>query len=445
MKSDDYRVFLAEILRFYVPLAATSVLMMVTHSVVSGAIARTLSPTIALAAYSAAMSVGQVFESPCYALQRMCLTFTRGKRSYQKVGRVMAMVLGVLVFGLSLISWTPLSKVVFRGVLGISEQVYSFAVPSLRVFIVWPIASAIRAFYQTPIVLQKKTIWMTVNMCVRVTLMFIAASILPRVWPTGPVGATILMLGLSTEALLALVVTKGVLSPLKEEGPDESIPQFGQILRFTIPLSLGAVVQTLGRPVITAGLSRTLNPEVALAGYQVALSFAFIFSSLTFNIYHAVVIFVKDASSFKKMRIFSLSLGFLAFSALLLCSIPRTGTWIFGRVIGTAPETTKEALRTLLVFAFMPLMAANAEFYGGILTLKEHTVWVTCGKLTNVLVSSVCVISFANMFPQMGGAIGALAMVLGGLAEASVAYRMVLHFSDCREYFEKKVQVAETR
>ena len=44
---------LADLLRFYLPLAATSILMMITHSVISGATARTLYPTLALAAYSA--------------------------------------------------------------------------------------------------------------------------------------------------------------------------------------------------------------------------------------------------------------------------------------------------------------------------------------------------------------------------------------------------------
>ena len=98
----------ADLIRFYLPLAATSVLMMVTHSVVSGAIARTMYPTIALAAYSVAYSVGQVFESPCYAMQRICLTFTTGRRSFRRVIEVTLTILGVLVLLQSPVSYTHL-------------------------------------------------------------------------------------------------------------------------------------------------------------------------------------------------------------------------------------------------------------------------------------------------------------------------------------------------
>jgi len=425
---------LADMLRFYLPLAATSILMMVTHSVVSGAMARTLYPTIALAAYSASYSVGQIFESPCYALQRMCLTFTVGRRSFRKAAQVTFIILGVLVSLLSSVAWTPLSRTVFMNILGVSEQVYNMAVPSLRVFILWPISSAVRSVYQTPIVVQRRTTWLTANMIARVAVMFLVAAVLPGLWPVGPVGAAILMAGLCTEALLAFAVSKKGIPPLDDEGPNEPVLSVHQILRFALPLALASVIQTLGRPVITASLSRTVDPEITLAGYQVALSYSFIFTALTYNIYHVVVIFVKDKASFKQVRRFSIALGTIAMVCLLVSSIPQMGTWIFGSVIGAPAETISQALRTLVFVSLMPFMAALAEFYGGMLLMRQHTFWVTVAKFANVAISSLLVTTLARVSPHMGAAIGSLALSSGYAIEAFVCYRMFRRFPDCSRY-----------
>lgn len=425
---------LAALLKFYLPLAASSILMMVTHSIISGAVSRTLFPTIALAAYSASYSVAQVFQSPCYVLNRMCLTFTKGTRSFRKVTQVTFMILGVIILLLSVISWTPLAQTIFLDVLGVSEKVCGMAVPSLRVLIIWPATEAIRSLFQAPIVIRKQTTWLTANMVVRVVIMFLAAVILPGIWPAGPVGAIILVLGLGTEAFLAFVVSKKGIQPLKEEAPDELIPSTSQILKFALPLAVASSVQNVGRPVITAALSRTVTPEVTLAGYQVALNFSFIFTALTYNIYQMVIIFVKDSQSFKQIRRFSVALGIIAMTCLWICCIPPIGSWIFGSIIKTPLEVIPEAVKTLALVAIMPFMASYAEFYGGILMVNQHTSWVTVAKFSNMLISSLLVTTLARIYPAMGAAIGSISLAAGSALEAFVCYRMFRRLPDCRQY-----------
>ena len=102
----------------------------------------------------------------------------------------------MLLAALSVICWTPLSRHVLIDMLGVSEEVYRMAVPSMRVFMLWPVWSCVRSVFQVPIVIKKQTVWLTINMVVRVMVMFAAAAILPGLWPVGPVGASILMLGI---------------------------------------------------------------------------------------------------------------------------------------------------------------------------------------------------------------------------------------------------------
>lgn len=431
---DDRRpVPLPEVLKFYVPLAAVSVMMMVTHSVVSGAVARTATPALSLAAYSAAYSIGQTLESPCYGMQRMGLTFVRGKRSFRTVLGVGTAVLSVILLAYTLVGWTPLATWLFKDILRVSEDIYPLAIASLRIFILWPTFSAFRSLFQASIVLAKRTGWLTVNMIARVAVMVGLAVVLPRVLPGGPVGSIILVAGIGTEAILAFLVARAVIPPLADDPQDEPAVSSGQVFAFAIPLAFAASVQTLGRPVLAAALLRATNPTVTLAGYQVAASFSYIFTALTYNIYHAVIIYVRDRQSYLRIRAFCLGLGAIGFVLLAFCSMPPVGRAVFGRIIGTPPDITREAMKTLTILALCPLTAAAMEFHSGILMMRRRASLVTFAKAINMASTCAIAVGLVVLFPGIGGAAGAVAVVLGPLIEASISYSFVRRSPECRD------------
>ncbi|MGE5580459.1 MAG: hypothetical protein ACM3WU_10490 [Bacillota bacterium] len=422
---DQANARIGDVLKFYIPLAATSVLMMVTHSVISGAVSRTADPVAALAAYSTAYSVGQILESPCYGMQRMGLTFIRGKRSLGSVYKVSLAILSILLSAYAIVAWTPLASYVFKQLLRVPDSVYPFAVASFRVFILWPTTSAVRSLFQPRIVLAKKTYWLTVNMLVRVAVMFGVAMFLPGIWPAGPVGATILVSGITTEAVLAILVVRFGIPPQSDEPEGETPATSRQVLKFALPLAFAASAQTFGRPVLTASLLRTLDPAITLAGYQVAASFSYIFVALTYNIYHAVVVYVKDAQSFRAMRAFCLGLGALGFFLMAICSIPPVGAWIFGSVIGAPKDIGAEALRTLSVLTFTAPTAASMEFYSGVLMMRRRASTVTMAKLINMGSTCIIAIVLVKLFPSIGGIAGAAALATGPFIEAVISYRVI--------------------
>lgn len=412
--------FYLDVSKFYAPLAATSVLMMVTHSVVSGAIARTASPAVALAAYSAAFSVGQVFEAPCYGMQRMVLTLGKDRRNFAVVSKAAYKILFGIVLLFIAVAWTGLSVPVLKGALGLSDEIYARTLPSLRIFLLWPISSAVRSIYQSPIILRKKTYWLTVNMLIRVGIMVTAAGLLPGVWPWGPVGATILMSGLCTEAGLAVVVG----GPMRKElSAEDSIPEVSesQALKFFLPLAVAACCQTLAKPVLTGAMSRTLRPEISLAGYQIAWSYMYIFGALTFNIYQAVLVYVKDRVTYLRVRRFAMALGALGTLCLFVSAVPSVGTFVFGRLIGATQEVADRAAGIMGVFAWIPLISSIAEFYSGILMLKGKTVHVTAAKIANAATSSIMAMWLSRIIQANGALAGAICVVTGLIVEALLA------------------------
>lgn len=421
-----------DMLRFYLPLMATNVLMMSTHSVISNAIARSFNPVAAMAGYSAAYSVGQFLDSVNFAAGRMCLTYTGGQKSYRIVLRATQILVGAAILGFLAVTVTPLSKLVLGTLLGLKGDVYQYTLLSLGVMTVFPFVDGLRQVYQTQIVLKKRTMWMSVNMAMRVAWMLLAASFLPSIWPKGPIGAFILMGGIAVEGSLSFLAAKKWIPPLEPEGDSEIIPSVRQTLIFAAPLVLAGLVQNMSRPIVTGALSRTLNPELTLAGYQVALSFSYIFASVTYSIYQAVLVFVKDSESYFRVRMFCLGMG-AVFSLLTAAfALPSIGTGVFVTLIGTEPSVTREALKTLLPLAIIPLAAAVAEFYDGVLTLTAHSVWVTWAKITNVLFTSAVAIILVGINPGFGGVAGGLALALGSLAEAVLGYYAVHRLPDTR-------------
>lgn len=425
---------LPEVFRFYAPLAATSVLMMVTHSVISGAVANTAFPALALAAYSAAYSVGAVFESPCYGLQRMGLTFMKGKKSMETVYKTGGAILVVILTLYGLTAWTPLAKWVFESLLGVPDDIYPLALASVRVFILWPLTSAIRSIFQPPIVLAKRTVWLSVNIVFRVAVMVAAATLLPRVWPNGPVGATILVLGLGTEAVLAMLVTFFAIPAPKQDPEGDPPVTSREVLSFTLPLSVAASVQTLARPVLTFALLRAVSPELTLAGFQVSSSFSYIFVALTYNIYHAVVVYVKDAASYRRIQAFSLGLGVLGFVLMAVCSIPQVAAVIFGGIIGAPGDISLEAAKGLTILTLSAPTSAAMEFYSGILMLKRRAQVVTLAKMANMASSCLIAVGMAGLFPSMGFIAGAAALSFGPLIEAAISYRVIHRTPECQEF-----------
>jgi hypothetical protein len=334
-------------------------------------------------------------------------------------------MLAVILVAYSAAAWTPLASYVFKNLLRVPDEVYPLAVASLQVFILWPLSSAVRSIFQPRIVLAKKTYWLTVNMVFRVSVMFLVALFLPRIWPAGPVGATILVSGIITEALFAWLVVRFALPRLTDDPADEPLTTESQVLKFALPLAFAASAQTFGRPVLTAALLRTVNPTITLAGYQVAASFSYIFVALTYNIYHAVVVYVKDGPSFRKIQAFCLGLGVVGFVLMALCSIPQVGSVVFGRIIGAPADISEEAIRTLAVLTLTAPAAASMEFFSGMLMMKKRASTVTFAKIVNMGSTCLIAITLVKLFPSMGAVAGAAALSAGPFIEAAISYRVI--------------------
>ena len=122
MTQQENKVNLSELLRFFLPLAVTWMLMMFTHTIISGGLSRTLNPTVSTAAYAVALSLAAIAEAPLTMIRQVSLAFVVSRQSFKVVGQVLMATLFFFMFTVLAIGYiAPLGRLVFQGALGVSE------------------------------------------------------------------------------------------------------------------------------------------------------------------------------------------------------------------------------------------------------------------------------------------------------------------------------------
>lgn len=420
-------------LKFYLPLAATSILMMASHSIVSSGLARTPDAAAALAAFAVAQSLAVMFESPCYTIQRMCVALFKDKGSYNAVKQASLIVWACLTVIMLAIAFTPLSRIIFLNILRVPTELYPDAMRSFRVFMVLPAFSAFRSFYQGLLIVQKRTAQLTTNMLFRLGVMLLLATVLPRLSLTGgSVGALILAAGIGTEGLMAYITGRNAGKELPESSGNVLTTR--QAMVFFLPLVLASITNTFIRPVINAGLARTVDPSLALASYQVAWSFSYIFAAVAFNIHQLVIVFAREAEYRMAVFKFSMLMGTLGTLLLFIVAVTPLGTLALTRIIGVTPELAAQALRAITLLSLMPILTCISEYCAGLLIIAGQTKYLTAGKVVNVvtiLATSLLTVKFA---PQLGALLAGICMVSGIAMESLFVAFHTRNISPVRSY-----------
>ncbi|HSL93221.1 MAG TPA: hypothetical protein VK905_01290 [Bacillota bacterium] len=419
------RVSAKDLLIFFIPLGITSMLMMGSHSIISSALARTADAAAALAAFSVAQSISMMFESPCFALRRLFVSQIDDQDSFATLLKVTGITIA-FVFAMQLtIAYSSIGRYIFLNLVGISEDLLPNTLAAYRVFMLLPVASAIRSSYQGLIIVSRKTHYLTMNILVRLATMIGLAALFAsntQLASGGAVGAIIMVSGMSMEAFMAFVTGRRLrhkLPTMPERGEKISL---ASSWIFFFPLIGAQFVQSFDRLFISAGLARTVSAEVSIAAYQVAWSTAWIFASVAFNIHQVVLVFVKDQESLRAVKKFAVSIG-IAFSSLLfVLSVTPLGTYVLTNWIGTEAEITRPTLQMLTFISVIPFILSKSEIYAGILMRTKHTIQMTYAKVANLATLGFTVFIIGSLYPEAGGLLAAFSMIAGYLAEWAVLY-----------------------
>lgn len=410
-----------QMLRLWLPLAASIIMMVLEPSIINIGLGRTLDPELALAAYGVAFSLALVVEAPIIMLLDASVARSVDAEAFRLLRRF-ALLLGLLVTGIGLVvSLTPLYTLVVEQLMNIPADVAARARPTTQILSLWPLPIGWRRAHQGVLIRANRTGVITVATGVR--LLTLAAGLfggLVLLPESGSVIAGVAMdISVIVEAALITRATAPVLrsgtfgDAAKEPGPRT----MGELWRFYQPLAVSTILRQISRPVLNAGVAAAGMARASLAAWPVVWGFAILVAGPAWSLQQLTTALAVDEAAYRRVRGFAMTLsGFFAIVLLAVGFTPLNGL-VMGGVYNLSPELQELARPGLQLLAVYPVLMGAQSLLRGVLIRKGHTGVVRSAMLFNVLTLAAAVLAGVRFFSLSGVVVAAIGVLAGAVAE----------------------------
>jgi hypothetical protein len=401
---DDQELTLRGVFRFWLPLAATWLMMAVEGPFLAAIIARLPEPTYNLAAYGVAFSLALVAEAPVIMIMSAATALARNRLSYIRLRTFTHALNAGVTLAMAVALIPPIFDLIAKGLIGLPPEVASRTHTALLLLLPWPATIGLRRLYQGVLIRHGLTRRVAYGTIVRLVAMFGTAFVLARhggiegAW----VGAAALTMGVSSEAAASRFMAGSAIRALLAT-PGEAIgaaASYRSLTRFYYPLAL------------TTLLSLGIHPVVG--------SLIFIFRSLGLAYQEVVIALIGDQhQGYRVLRSFAilLAIGVIACLALIAWT-PLSGIW-FRTVSGLSPSLAAFALAPTRILASIPGLTVLLSFQRAILVVRNTTKGITWATVIEVI-GVVAVLSIGVTYFDAIGAVAAAAALLTGRIGANL-------------------------
>ena len=146
-----------QIFRFWLPLAATWLMMAAEGPFLAAIIARLTAEELNLAAYGVAYAFALVAESPVIMLMSASTALCRDRESYRQLRNFSYLLSLAVTVLLGLFLLPPIYDPLVRKLLGLPAEVAQLTHTALLCLLPWPGAIGVRRFYQGVLIAGHKT------------------------------------------------------------------------------------------------------------------------------------------------------------------------------------------------------------------------------------------------------------------------------------------------
>ncbi len=148
--------------QFYVPLALTSFLLLISQPLGSAALSRMPEALNSLAVWPVLISFVFLFRGFGFAYNEVVVSALKGKTaSFNDLTRFAILLGSLLTVFMAAIALTPLSQFYFQVLAGLNNSLAALAIPALVLCIFWPVLAIFQNLYQGVIVFSGQTRFVT--------------------------------------------------------------------------------------------------------------------------------------------------------------------------------------------------------------------------------------------------------------------------------------------
>lgn len=411
------------ILKFYVPLGLSWMLMAIESPISIRVMAELPDKVVLTAAFSAMMSLALFIESPVIDLLSTSTTLAKNRQAFAELSRFVWMLMIGVTAVHTLVVLTPAYHFVAYRLLGLAPEVAAATRLGLTIMIPWSAAIGWRRYLQGVLIRNGRTKQVTYGTFLRMTtITSVAVSLLLTTKINGiAITATALIASVIVEALYVHVISRPVVAKLRETEPESGEQPLtqAQLVRFHSPLTLTTMIALATFPMVVAAISQMPAKTDSLAAWQVALTLGFLTRSFVFALPEVVITLGKSDEERETLRKFCIYVGSYASGFVVLVCLFKADKWFYMNVMEASKPLANVAHIAFFTLCLTPLIGALQSYLRGALTLYHYT----SSRLTaNMLGIGTLIVGLAvgiqTSLPSVAVAAGALTLSL--MAELSV-------------------------
>lgn len=422
------RVSFGSLLKFFLPLATTPLMIGLAHSIINTALARLPYPEASLAAFTIVRSIVMIIATSSLLNTQLVVSFLEGQQSYNYLKKF-SWIMGFILFSiLVVISYTSLGRWIMTNLIGLKGQrEIEFGYKALRVACFLPLMQTLRNFYQGIALSLKKTRLYLPGIILRliVITVFLWWSVKTQAVPGVIAGSLTWVAGIGIEGIfifISLIFYYGSIKNSLKKLPRKSDnrPLLSEIIRFFLPLAVMMTVTAFLQPVIQGGIARGLSPTLSLAAYGVGWSLVALIAGPLRSLHQVALVFTDSLAdnNWHQIKLFSLYIGLFLSLVIIILSLTPAGFWVLNSIIGVSVEIANISQKVMLAFGLFPLVSSFREAYWGVLMKQRNTNYIGLSKSINLLTvfSTLLIgIKYIHLEPAV---IGALALTAGEIADS---------------------------
>ncbi len=379
----------ARIFRFWLPLAATWLMMAVEGPFLAAIIARLGDPEIQLAAYGVAFAFALILEAPVIMMMSASTALVKDRESFLELHRFTMRLNTLLTAGMMLLLVPPVFRLIAGRGIGLPGDVATITWHALALLLPWPGAIGYRRFYQGILIGADLTRRVAYGTVARITTMASTALTLAFLAPElggARVAAVALSAGVIAEALATRVMAAGARRTVLARPGGERLG-LRRLVAFYLPLALTSILGLGVQPVVTFFVGHAREALASLAVLPVVSSLVFIFRALGLAYQEVVIALAGPRMEGRPaLRRFGTWLALALSGALAAITLtPLAGFW-FHDVSGLTPLLTALARIPAMILVPIPALTVWLCLERGLFVARRRTAPVTWATAIEVAV-----------------------------------------------------------
>ncbi|NLT50615.1 MAG: hypothetical protein GXX85_06850 [Ignavibacteria bacterium] len=413
-----------KIFYFWLPLAATWLMMAVEGPFLSALIARMPDAKFNLAAYGVAFSLALVFESPVIMMMSASASLVKDYKSYLKLKKFNLYLCGILTAALIVFLVPAVFQFLVIKVISLPKNVAELTYHSLFFLIPWPAMIGYRRFYQGVMIRSNQTKKVAAGTLIRLFSMSAAGFLLYNFsgFTGSSVGAAALAIGVTSEAIVTKFMIIKTVKNLKNQNDLSENLSFKEILNFYFPLALTSFLSLGVQPILTFFISSSRMAVESLAVLPVINSLIFIFRSIGLSYQEVMITLIGEKKiNYKILRDFAFYLAvFLVALSFSIGFTPLSSIW-FIKISGLSIELADFALAPYKIIAFIPALTVLISVQRAVIMISKNTKPITGATLIEACGIILCIFIMVRIFDFSGAVAATTAIILGRFA-ANIYY-----------------------